>query len=61
MKGSAGLLPASLADMCTGPRWSSSFARHDHAGLEPVLRKVRLTRSRRCVTTFANGELLFGM
>ena len=32
------------------------------AGLgKPVLRKVRLTMSRRCVTTLANGELLFRM
>ena len=44
-----------------GPRRSSSFARHDHASVKPVLRKVRLTMSRRCVTTLANGELLSRM
>ena len=45
MKGSAGLLPASLADMCTGPRRSSSFAHHDHAGLDNVSRTVRFLQS----------------
>ena len=45
MKGSAGLLPASLADMCTGPRRSSSFAHHDHAGLDHVRRTVRFLQS----------------
>ena len=35
-----GCCRASLADICTGPRQSSSFARHYHAGLEPVLRKL---------------------
>ena len=40
-----GCCRASLADICTGPRRSSSFARHAHAGLEPALRKVMFLQS----------------
>ena len=35
---------ASLADVCTGPRWSSSFAHHGRAGVEHVLRTVSSLR-----------------